>query len=121
MKKIIALLLVALTLLSLCSCGGKPEKTSDAMYQIGINALTLTDRYINGEITADKAYERIQEFREQADAQYEKNKTEEYKNDYNISFRISMLSSEILFSKSGTHAISDVMEARDKLAGTLGK
>ena len=121
MKKLITVFFIAFLVVFLCSCGGKPENTSDAMYQIGINALGLADKYINGEITADEAYERIEEFNKQADTQAEKNNLEEYKNDESISHRISMLSSEILFSKSGTAAMSDVMEERDKLAETLGK
>lgn len=120
MKKIMALSFVALLLLSLCSCGGKPEKTSDAMYQIGLNALSTADDYIAGTITGEEAKEQIEEFSSQADTQYTKSKSD-YENDWPIMFEISMLSYKILDISRGTGSMSEVTEARDSLAKMLGK
>lgn len=123
MKKIIALSLVALALLSICSCRGKPGKTSDAMYQIGVNALTVADDYIGGKTTGEAAEIKMKEYRKQADAQYEKSKLEDYEHDWSISFAISMLEDAVFDSNRlvNTGPMSDVKEARDDLAKELRK
>lgn len=123
MKKIIALSLAALLLLSLCSCGGKPGKTSDAMYQIGTNALTTADEYIGGKIAGDEAENKLKEYEKQASAQYEKSKAEDYEHDWDISFAVSMLEDAIFNSNRivNTGPMSEVKEARDALAKELGK
>ncbi|WP_293969320.1 hypothetical protein [uncultured Ruminococcus sp.] len=123
MKKIIALSLVALLLLSLCSCGGKPGKTSDAIYQIGTNALATADEYIGGKITGDEAENKLKEYEKQASAQYEKGKAEDYEHDWDIYFAVSMLEDAIFNSNRivNTGPMSEVKEARDALAKELGK
>ena len=130
MKKIIALSLAALLLLSLYSCGGKPGKTSDAMYQIGTNALTTADEYIGGKITGDEAADRLHEYMEQADTQYKKECEDlgqstlvdtEYSNDYAINHAVSMLYFSVSSSTRSGAAMSEVQEKRDRLAAALGK
>ena len=133
MKRLSFLLTIAILLISLCSCGRvKPENTSDAMYQIGLNALAVADEYIDGKITADEALSRLEEIDELADAQYERwcedFGTEtlagtKYANDFGISFDISRL--KLKFSNIGSFynatALSDIVEVRDELAETLGE
>lgn len=130
MKKIITLSLVAILLFSLCSCGGKPEKTSDAMYQIGTNALATADEYIGGKITGDEAADRLHEYMEQADTQYKKECEDlrqstlvdtEYSNDGLIEHNVSMLYFSVSSSTRSGAAISEVQEKRDSLADSIGK
>ena len=133
MKKITALFIFTALLLSLCSCNLKPDKTSDAMYQIGLNALDLADQYIAGKITGEEAYARIEEFSKQAKAQEDYDRellglgeedglaTTEYSNDYFISFDISMLSFDIMQAYHGSDSMAEVKESRDELAEQLGK
>lgn len=131
MKRIFCTLLTAVLMFSLCACGNsKPEDTSDAMYQIGINALRAADDYIAGNLTGEEAYEKIDEYYEQAKAQEEKDleelKTDTlfdtiYENDSHISIYISFLSYRVMNAMYGSGAMSEVSEARNNLADQLGK
>lgn len=131
MKKFTSIILCAVFLLTLCSCGGgKPEDMSDAMYQIGLNALATADQYIAGEITGDDAYDRLEEYYTQAEAQvnYDKEITNsdvlartEYWRDSLVSTNILTLQMVIGRAKYGDGAMSEVKESRDSLAETLGK
>lgn len=131
MKKFTSIILCAVFLLTLCSCGGgKPENMSDAMYQIGLNALAVADQYIAGEITGDDAYDRLEEYYTQAQAQ-EKHAKELTNSDTLVGtdlFGDALVPSDILFllhdvgrAKYGSGAMSEVKESRDGLAETLGK
>lgn len=131
MKKFTSIILCAVFLLTLCSCGGgKPEDMSDAMYQIGLNALATADQYIAGEITGDTAYDRLEEFHKQAEAQVEYDKEitgsetlagTEYWRDWLVSTDIMSVMHDVGFAKYGSKAMSEVQESRDSLAETLGK
>lgn len=131
MKKFTSIILCAVFLLTLCSCGGgKPEDMSDAMYQIGLNALATADQYIAGEIAGDDAYDRLEEYYTQAEAQvdYDKEITNsdvlagtEYWRDTLISTDILTLQMAIGRAKYGSGAMSEVKEARDSLAEDLGE
>lgn len=131
MKKITSIILCAVFLLTLCSCGGgKPEEMSDAMYQIGLNALAVADQYIAGEITGDDAYDRLEEYYIQAEAQSQKEKTDlgvdslygtEYAADFYVESDILFLQMVVLRAKYGSGAMSEVKDARDDLAGDLGE
>ena len=131
MKKFTSIILCAVFLLTLCSCGGgKPEDMSDAMYQIGLNALATADQYIAGEITGDDAYDRLEEYYTQAEAQ-EQSEMEElgvstlfntkYDADSRVSHYILILQCDVGDAKFGSGPMSDVKESRDNLAETLGK
>lgn len=131
MKKFTSIILCAAFLLTLCSCGGgKPEDMSDAMYQIGLNALAVADQYIAGEITGDDAYDRLEEYYTQAEAQSQKEMTDlgvdslygtEYAADYFVESDILILQMVVGRAKYGDGAMSEVQEARDSLAEALGE
>lgn len=131
MKRITALLLMFALAVALCSCGGgKPDDMSDAMYQIGKNALAVADQYIAGEITGDTAYDRLDEYYTQAEAQvdYDKEITNsdvlagtEYWRDSLVSTNILTLQMVIGRAKYGSGAMSEVKESRDSLAEDLGE
>ena len=131
MKRLTALLLIFSLAAALCSCGGgKPDDMSDAMYQIGKNALGVADQYIAGEITGDDAYDRLEEFYEQAEAQTKKEKEDlgveslygtEYEADYFVETDILLLLHDVGFAKYGSGPMSDVKESRDDLAEDLGE
>lgn len=131
MKKFTSIILCALFLLTLCSCGGgKPEDMSDAMYQIGLNAIATADQYIAGEITGDTAYDKLDEYYEQAKAQ-EQSEMEElgvstlfntkYDADSRVSHYILILQCDVGDAKFGSGPMSDVKESRDNLADCLNE
>ena len=131
MKKITSIFLFAVLLLTLAlvSCG-KPSDMSDAMYQIGLNALSVTDEYISGEITGDDAYTRIEKFYTQAIAQNEKTKNDlgksslvgtEYSYDSFVETDIYLIKLKLKDVDRGYDALSKLIEYRDNLAATLGK
>lgn len=130
LKRIAAIILLAALVFTLCSCGGKPEKTTDAMYQIGLNALSTADDYIEGKMSGSDAEQRIDEFYTQAKAQLEQDKKDagketltgtEYFNDWMIECDVFNLWYWIGSASRGTSAMSDVRKYRDSLAKTLGK
>ena len=131
MKKAVAILFCAVFLFAFVSCGNlKPSNTSDAMYQLGLNALAVADEYIAGKITDDEAESRIEKIYNQAEIQEEAEKEElgtdtlsgtKYANDYYISLSIYLLRFDIMGAKYGYKPLSEVIEGRDKLADELGK
>lgn len=131
MQKIISLVAVLISVALLCSCGNtKPKNTSDAMYQIGLNALQTADDYIAGKITGDEAYEKIDEYNTQAQAQEEKEKEDigkstlvatEFSKDAIISHDIFLLRFYISNARNGTGAMSEVKEKREALAKDIGR
>lgn len=122
MKKTIAIIILTVLFVSLCSCG-KPSSTSDSMYQIGLNALSAADDYIAGKISGEEAESRLGEYNRQAKAQYELSKTEGFENDTKISFAIFMLNNAVFNTNRivNTGTMSEVREKRDALAKELGK
>ena len=130
MKKFLSVILCAVFLLTLCACGGKPQNMSDAMYQIGLNALSVADQYIAGKITGDEAYDRLGEYKTQATAQTDQEERDlgvtslyqsEYDGDASVGIDVFLLYSVVGRAKQGDGTMSDVMERRDALAGDLGK
>lgn len=129
MKRITVLLLIFALAAALCSCGGgKPDDMSDAMYQIGKNALAVADQYIAGEITGDTAYDRLDEYYTQAEAQTEKEMTDlgvdslygtEFAGDAHAYLSIFTLKMVVGRAKYGDAAMSEVKEVRDSLAETI--
>lgn len=130
MKKFLSVILCAVFLLTLCACGGKPQNMSDAMYQIGLNALSVADQYIAGKITGDEAYDRLGEYKTQATAQTDQEERDlgvtslyqsEYDGDASVEIDVFLLYSVVERAKQGDGTMSEVMERRDALAEDLGK
>ena len=105
---------------------GKPDNTSDAMYQIGINALSVADDYIEGKIMNSEARLRLQELYEQAKKQYDLECEQiksitlintKYENDSMIESAISSL----YFSVSNAAPMSEITQNRNMLAARIGK
>lgn len=130
MKKFLSVILCAVFLLTLCSCGGKPRNMSDAMYQIGLNALSVADQYIAGEITGDEAYSRLEEYNTQATAQTNQEERDlgvpslyrsKYEGDAFVNTDILSLYAAVGYVKRGIGTMSEVKELRDDLAKALGE
>lgn len=131
MKKALSIFGAILLLISLSACGNsKPGKTSDAMYQIGLNALQTADDYIEGKITGDEAADKLKEYKNQAASQKEKDCEKlgvdsligtEFSNNALIESDIYSLYRNVDNIKNDITAMSDVREARDDLAEQLGK
>ena len=129
MKRIISIIMIITLAFVLCSCG-KPQYMSDAMYQIGLNALSLTDDYIAGKITGTEAQQRIDEYYAQAEAQYDRECRDrgtenlvgsDIWKDSSIQHDLFMLHLNIGSASKGYGAMSDVTSSRDSLAEDLGK
>lgn len=130
MKRIISIALIFIIAATLSSCGGTPKNMSSAMYQIGLNALELTDNYIEGKITGEEAQERINEFYSQAESEYDREcRDRDVENlvgsdvwkDSSITHDLFMLHLNIGSTSKGYGAMSDVRKSRDNLAEDLGK
>lgn len=131
MKKVLPIFWAVLLVVLFSACGSsKPNKTSDAMYQIGLNALNTADDYIAGKITGDETAERLHEYMGQSDTQYKKDCEDvekdtlagtNFSNDYSINHSIAMLYFSTDSSITGETAMSEVKEKRDNLAEHLGK
>lgn len=111
MKKLIVLLVLSLSLLG-CGKSGKPDDISQEMYDTGIYALNVIDRYLDGEAdreTTDKLLDELSF----PDSETVKDLTIKFKID-NIGF--TLFDTNDIVGKSG---ISDVKEERDELADLL--
>lgn len=65
MKKLFAIL--CLTAALLCGCSSTPEGVTEETYRTGKNALTAIDQYLDGEITADEAHDKLDTYYEVLD------------------------------------------------------
>lgn len=110
MKKILLLIIGCIVFLS--GCGGKPDDVSQEMYDTAIYVIGATDMYLDGESTCDEVYEKIDSL----------NIPEETETgDSSVNLSILSIKIALFGSKEsiGTQTISDVREARDKLADKI--
>lgn len=57
-KKVVSLFVLGMATLILVSCGntgGKPEDMNEEIYNYGVSAVETTEEYLNADITADEA------------------------------------------------------------------
>lgn len=57
MKKLFTILCLAAALL--CGCSSKPGGVTEETYRTGKNALEAIDQYLDGEITAEEAHDKL--------------------------------------------------------------
>ena len=57
MKKLFTILCLAAALL--CGCSSKPGDVTEETYRTGKNALEAIDQYLDGEITAEEAHDKL--------------------------------------------------------------
>lgn len=109
---------------------GKPDKTSDRMYKLGIAALEAADEYLDGNIDGDEAEDRLDNTYMYAGFQIESDKEElgsdtlfgtKFANDELIYHDILLLQRTIFEKNHGTGTKSDIVDMRNSLAKRLGK
>lgn len=115
MKRAISFLVLAAMLLSLCACGSKRmEGISDQAYEYGLAALETADEFIDGQIDADTASDRLARNLILVDAC-------DGEHDILVGSVIFRLKIAIDRKGNGTGTIGDVKDARADLADLLGK
>lgn len=115
MKRALPLVMLAAVLLSLCACGSKrTEGISDRAYGYGLAALETADEFINGQIDADTASDKLARNLILVDAC-------DGENDILVGSIISRLKISIDHKNNGTGTMGSVKDVRDDLAELLGK
>ena len=68
MRKILSMVLVATTsCVFLVGCGGKPSDVSWDVYNLGVEACDALDDYIQGKMTQDTCYEKLEDISDRAE------------------------------------------------------
>lgn len=132
MRKTSIVIIAFSFVLSLCGCGkssGKPENTSDGMYEIGLSALETTNDYLENTIDLDSAKNLMDASLRASEAQIKSDEDEvgdtlygtEYSNDSFISNKIVLINYELFAKQSGRGTDKKIAEYRDELAELLNE
>lgn len=122
MKKTIPLLVMAFCILFLSACGR--ADVSDKALSCGEKALGIADAYLNKNIDASTAREKLDELHEEMKYVDEMSHDNRYKaGDFSVSVCILSLSNSILIDgyEGDNETYENVKEDRDNLADTLGR
>lgn len=123
MKRVIVLCLAVLLLLTACS--SKKSKTkwpmSEQHEKYGRRALEITDAYLDFEITAKEAHERLGELKAAEDTLPEDASEDEHLGNFLIVSSVSNLYHHFFFVSYGRKPASDILEMRNSLAELLGE
>lgn len=121
-KKIVVITIVCLSIVSFAACSREPERPeniSEGMYDIGVKAVKITDRYLDADLTLDEAYDEISNLSSQASSSI----SDEYNFDVVVSIDIGSIEYD-LFSMRNPYGDkktdSDVKNDRNELMDTLG-
>lgn len=107
MRRFAISVLVLILCLGLFACGGKPEGLSDDQYDAAIKAVETVDKYLDGKMDAEEAYEIIDDIRGEFDWD------EEDDSDVSaVDSRLSLLQADLL----GDSSDRTIEEDRDELA-----
>lgn len=125
MKKLFTILCLAAALL--CGCSSKPGDVTEETYRTGKNALTEIDQYLDGEITAEEAHDKLDTYYEILDEHSDTLDTtgDDFKLSANCSTvkRNCMTASySITKIKSGVSGGTEsLLDSRNNIAETIGK
>lgn len=130
MKRIIAILLTFIMMLSLCACDKTPAEMTKETYKQGKNALEVMDKYLAGGIDAAKAEEQLNVIYAAVEAEKNSINPDPSSPDYVNEFMYSMSVKSVDFSiksfilalrgeENSLGKIPDCQETRDFLASTL--
>ena len=130
MKRMIAVLLSLVMMLSLCACGKTPAEMTKETFKQGKNALEVMDQYLAGKIDAPKAEEKLAVI--QAAVEAEKNSinpdsgSPNYINEFtyamsvkSVDFSVKSFVLGLRGEENSLGKIPDCQETRDFLASTL--
>ena len=115
MKRITMLALAVVMLLSLVACGGA-DGSEDAI-SVGKNAVSVADRYLDGNMSADDARDKLEDLLERMDYLDDMTAEDEwYYEDHLIRGYISSLNTYILLDDYGK-----IESVRNDLASKVGE
>ena len=112
---IIAIIVACIFLTMTCE---DKKSISDGVYQLGVNALSIVDGYIDGTIDKQEAEKKLNDIKTSINIEKSKNNG---KKDYLIAIDTDRVTSSVSLSRFGINSMSDVINDRNKLAGDLGK
>lgn len=122
MKKLIVTVLISVFAISLMACSSepkRPEDISEDLYDIGVKAVKITDKYLEADLTLDEAYDEISNLSDQAS----NSRNDEYSSDLAVSIEIDSIEYDLFsmeYPYGDKKTESDVKSDRNKLADTLG-
>lgn len=115
MKRVFSIVALVAMIFNLCACGSKRmDGISDRAYDYGLAALETADEFINGDLDADAASDKLERtliLVDRCDGE----------NDSLVSSSIFLLQVAIDNKGDGTGTMATVEERRDDLADKLGK
>lgn len=114
MKRITALFIAAIILVSICGCV-KPDNISDEAYKLGRQAVQIADDYLDFKINQDEAIDRMSEISKRFDSI-----PGDGKSDYLVKLTFSTLNLSIAFADTKSFDDGDVKDARNSLAEEIG-
>lgn len=125
MKKLFAILCLATALL--CGCSSKPGGVTEETYRTGKNALTAIDQYLDGEITAEEAHDKLDMYYEILDEHSDS--IDETGDDYKLSVNCSSVqrncmtaSYSITKINSGIYGETEsLIDSRNDIAEIIGE
>lgn len=123
MKKIIIFAIVLALLLSACSSGPKYPMT-EQHEKFGRKAVEIADAYLDFDLTVEEAYKKISDLYDAVDTLPEGTKEQDVGNFF-VTSEVFHLESTFYGARAkslgfATAVSSDVLEARNRLAETLG-
>lgn len=122
MKRIIAILLLGIVLLTVTSCG-KPDNVSELAYDAGCKALQTVDDYLAAKKTAQEANAIVDVMRDKTKGEYLELVGDSHVSIYmtSCSFWLSSIVLDWQLGNDTSNGIEELKEARNKLAESLGK
>lgn len=117
----ILVFVIILGVFSLTACNiSKPSGMSDKAYKLGLESLTVADKYLASELPKERAWIRLDEIKDKID---ELQKAEEMTSSSLSNMHTTILHSSTLNLAAAIQLLSDddVLKSRNDLAEALGK
>ena len=125
MKKLFAILCLATALL--CGCSSTPEGVTEETYRTGKNALEAIDQYLDGEITADEAHDKLDMYYEILDEHSDS--LDETEGDFKLSANCSSVQRDCMTASYSITKINSgisggtesLLDSRNNIAEIIGE
>lgn len=122
MKKRLFGIVLGMCLVGAVGCGGEeklPDGISQGMYDLGIKAVKVTDKYLNADLSLEEAYEEL----ENISSQTSKTMDDSKEWDLSVSIDISSIESQLWSMKNpfgSDYTDQDIKESKQDLEELLG-
>lgn len=121
LRHIVPFILILALVLTGCS-KGKPNDISEAHYKYGLKALEIVDEYLDFNITAKNAREKIDALTNESDSLPKTEfKSPDHAKNSGVEHEVTMLSYELLKIDNGSGTYDDLLEQRNELAELLNE